>query len=60
MARLGLTPRDPKNKLDRWAKAIAAWRRKRLTVVCDFDNDQKTAAPKDAQKLIDISHSAKI
>src|SRR5690242_2989428 len=47
--------RYPKATLERWAKAIALWRRKRLTIFCYFDNDQKTAAPRDAQQLIDLS-----
>ena len=51
--------RYPKRTLDRWADAFAVWRRKRLTVYCYFDNDQKTAAPKDAQRLIDICETAK-
>jgi uncharacterized protein YecE (DUF72 family) len=43
--------RYPKKTLSRWASEIAAWRRRRLKVFCYFDNDQKTAAPKDAQRL---------
>jgi uncharacterized protein YecE (DUF72 family) len=45
--------RYSKSTLDRWAQSIAAWRRQRLTVYCYFDNDQKTAAPQDAQRLIE-------
>ena len=51
--------RYPKRTLDRWADAFAVWRRKRLTVYCYFDNDQKTAAPMDAQRLIDICETAR-
>jgi uncharacterized protein YecE (DUF72 family) len=47
--------RYPKRTLERWRKSIAAWRRKRLTVYCYFDNDQKTAAPKDAERLIELT-----
>jgi uncharacterized protein YecE (DUF72 family) len=46
--------RYPKKTLNRWAKQITAWRRKRLKVFCYFDNDQKTAAPKDAARLIEF------
>ena len=49
--------RYPKKTLDRWAEAIAKWRRHRMTVYCYFDNDQKTAAPKDAQQLIELADS---
>ena len=38
--------------LQRWADAIAAWQRQRRKVFVYFDNDQKAAAPKDAQRLI--------
>ena len=44
-----------KRTLERWAEACALWRRQRLTVYCYFDNDQKTAAPKDAQRLIGMT-----
>ncbi len=46
--------RYPKATLDRWAQSIAEWRKKRLAVYCYFDNDQKTAAPKDAERLVGI------
>jgi uncharacterized protein YecE (DUF72 family) len=51
--------RYPKKTLDRWSEAIAQWRRNRLTVYCYFDNDQKTAAPKDAQRLKDLIETAR-
>jgi uncharacterized protein YecE (DUF72 family) len=38
--------------LQRWADAIATWQRQRRAVFVYFDNDQKAAAPKDAQRLI--------
>lgn len=47
--------RYPAKTLERWAGAIAQWRRNRLLVYCYFDNDQKTAPPKDGERLIDIS-----
>ena len=40
--------------LRRWADAIAQWRRQRRDILVYFDNDQKAAAPKDAQRLIDL------
>jgi uncharacterized protein YecE (DUF72 family) len=51
--------RYPKKTLDRWSEAIAGWRRKRLTVYCYFDNDQKTAAPKDALRLMEICKASR-
>jgi uncharacterized protein YecE (DUF72 family) len=47
--------RYPKKTLDRWANEIKLWRRKRLKVFCYFDNDQKTAAPKDAERLVEMN-----
>src|SRR5205823_12111589 len=38
--------------LARWAAAIDEWSRDRREVFVYFDNDQKAAAPKDAQRLI--------
>jgi uncharacterized protein YecE (DUF72 family) len=38
--------------LDDWADQIARWRQGRHDVFVYFDNDQKTAAPKDAQALM--------
>jgi uncharacterized protein YecE (DUF72 family) len=37
-----------------WAAAIKKWKRRGLTVYCYFDNDQKSAAPKDAKRLIEL------
>jgi uncharacterized protein YecE (DUF72 family) len=37
-----------------YAQAIRKWRRARRTVYVYFDNDQKSAAPADAQRLIDM------
>ncbi len=48
-----------KQALDHWAKSFAAWRRMRITVYCYFDNDQKAAAPLDAQRLVGIIASSK-
>jgi uncharacterized protein YecE (DUF72 family) len=47
--------RYPQQRLRRWAETIAAWRRQRRTVYCYFDNDQKTAAPLDARRLIEMT-----
>ena len=38
--------------LDRWADEIAKWRKEKRIVLVYFDNDQKAAAPKDAQRLL--------
>jgi uncharacterized protein YecE (DUF72 family) len=40
--------------LREWAAAIKKWKRRGLTVYCYFDNDQKSAAPKDAKRLIEL------
>jgi uncharacterized protein YecE (DUF72 family) len=37
--------------LSQWARDIATWKRQRRTVYVYFDNDQKSAAPKDALRL---------
>src|SRR5205823_2494247 len=39
--------------LARWAREIAKWQRQRRSVFVYFDNDQKSAAPNDAQRLLD-------
>jgi uncharacterized protein YecE (DUF72 family) len=41
----------PDKTLRRWARAIADWNRQRRTVYVYFDNDWKSAAPADAQRL---------
>jgi uncharacterized protein YecE (DUF72 family) len=46
--------RYPKNVLQRWAMSAVSWRREGRTVYCYFDNDQKTAAPKDAGRLSEL------
>jgi uncharacterized protein YecE (DUF72 family) len=37
-----------------WARRIRRWQKGRHQVYCFFDNDQKSAAPHDAQRLIKI------
>jgi uncharacterized protein YecE (DUF72 family) len=37
-----------------WVRHIRNWRRQRRTVFVYFDNDQKSAAPKDAKTLIEL------
>jgi uncharacterized protein YecE (DUF72 family) len=37
--------------LKEWARDIRKWRRQRRTVYVYFDNDQKSAAPRDALAL---------
>lgn len=44
--------RYPKRTLDQWAETFSSWRQKGIDVYCYFDNDQKTAAPKDARQLV--------
>jgi uncharacterized protein YecE (DUF72 family) len=41
--------------METWAQTIAGWRRRGLTVCCYFDNDQKSAAPKDARRLLELT-----
>jgi uncharacterized protein YecE (DUF72 family) len=41
----------PEATLRAWARDIRTWRRQRRKVLVYFDNDQKSAAPKDAQRL---------
>lgn len=45
--------RYPPATLVRWRRHITAWRRKGCDVYIYFDNDQKSAAPLDARRLID-------
>jgi uncharacterized protein YecE (DUF72 family) len=40
--------------LNRWAESIAAWVAQRRNVFVYFDNDQKAAAPGDAQRLTSL------
>lgn len=40
--------------LGKWASQINQWKRRKLDVYCYFDNDQKSAAPKDARKLVEL------
>jgi uncharacterized protein YecE (DUF72 family) len=47
--------RYPKRTLQKWAADIKKWRKRRLDVYVYFDNDQKTAAPKDARRLVEIT-----
>jgi len=41
----------PEGTLEKWKASIVKWRRQRRSIYCYFDNDQKTAAPKDARRL---------
>ena len=52
--------RYPLKTLQTWARSIAAWRRRGLAVYCYFDNDEKSAAPADAQRLIDLARKRKV
>ena len=40
--------------LRNWRRRIRGWQREGRDVFCFFDNDQKSAAPKDARRLIDL------
>jgi uncharacterized protein YecE (DUF72 family) len=51
--------RYPKRTLETWADHIRRWRRKGLNVYCYFDNDQKTAAPRDARRLMEMTGARK-
>jgi len=46
--------RYPKRTLEHWASEIRKWRKRGLDVYCYFDNDRKTAAPKDARRLAEM------
>jgi uncharacterized protein YecE (DUF72 family) len=41
-------------ELRRWARAISAWRAQKREVMIYFDNDQKAAAPMDADRLLGL------
>lgn len=49
--------RYPRAELERWAAAIAGWRRKGCDVYAYFDNDIEAAAPKDAEVLEGLTAS---
>jgi uncharacterized protein YecE (DUF72 family) len=40
--------------LTKWAADVKKWKRQGIDVYCYFDNDQKSAAPKDAKQLIKL------
>ena len=44
----------PDRTLRAWAHHIVKWRRERRTVFVYFDNDQKSAAPSDARRLLEM------
>jgi uncharacterized protein YecE (DUF72 family) len=46
--------RYPDRTLRDWARSIARWRRQDREIFCYFDNDQKSAAPADASRLIEM------
>jgi uncharacterized protein YecE (DUF72 family) len=49
----------PDATLRRWARDIRRWRRQGRDVYCFFDNDQKSAAPADAERLLAMLESAR-
>jgi uncharacterized protein YecE (DUF72 family) len=44
----------PDKTLRSWARDIHRWKRQRRDVFVYFDNDQKSAAPKDARRLMEL------
>lgn len=44
----------PPQTLGAWARHIKSWKRQRRTVFVYFDNDQKSAAPADAKRLMEL------
>ncbi|WP_210188829.1 DUF72 domain-containing protein [Hyphomicrobium sp. CS1BSMeth3] len=46
--------RYPETTLNSWADHIRRWRRRGREVFVYFDNDQKSAAPKDARRLLSM------
>jgi uncharacterized protein YecE (DUF72 family) len=50
----------PVKTLRVWARHIGKWRRQRRTVFVFFDNDQKSAAPADACRLVEILANRRI
>jgi uncharacterized protein YecE (DUF72 family) len=51
--------RYPPATMRKWAADIRTWKRKGLDVFCYFDNDQKSAAPLDAKRLMDLLKAKK-
>jgi uncharacterized protein YecE (DUF72 family) len=51
--------RYPAATLRAWARDIRKWRREGREVYCFFDNDQKSAAPKDAARLAELLRGLK-
>jgi uncharacterized protein YecE (DUF72 family) len=49
----------PDATLRSWAREVARWRRQRRTVFVYFDNDQKSCAPADAARLLDLLTAAR-
>jgi uncharacterized protein YecE (DUF72 family) len=47
----------PDETLESWARDVRRWRRQKRDVWCFFDNDQKSAAPADAERLVAMLHS---
>lgn len=46
--------RYPDDVLKKWATDVKRWRRQKRDVYCFFDNDQKSAAPFDAERLAEL------
>ena len=44
----------PDATLKAWARDVKTWTRQRRSVFVYFDNDQKSAAPADARRLMEL------
>jgi uncharacterized protein YecE (DUF72 family) len=47
----------PLKTLRKWAEDVATWKKQKRDVYVYFDNDQKSAAPLDAQRLLELVSS---
>ena len=52
--------RYPEATLRRWASDARKWQRQKRRVYVYFDNDQKSAAPKDARRLIELLRERRV
>ena len=50
----------PGETLRDWARAMVRWRRRGREVSCYFDNDQKSAAPADARRLMELVRGKRV
>jgi uncharacterized protein YecE (DUF72 family) len=52
--------RYPETTLRRWASDARKWQRQKRRVFIYFDNDQKSAAPQDAERLIELLREERV